>query len=877
MSVTTKVNAGFEASFSAAGQLVSLTARTDPHRANWVIDPGYLHEAGYEETDKLFGEFTAVLGGRAFTSGRVQRGVDSSAPLAHQVSYELPGAHLQVGYDLGADPHALDFTITLENTTEQAVVLEQLAVWTPFAYVMFRDADVRRNMHHSVAVFPSISPDYTKLALHRRSGDAPHLGVYQRTGRTLSVGTWCAYTNRFFENASPSLDGMLFHQLVLAGGYPPDQEPLSDFIYPREALTLAAEERRVWTYRIAPYADPADFATQAHRLGHPLVDSEPLTVLGEALRLRVQAPQGRTLTRALVRRFDGERVHEVDVSGYLTEDTGGTEGIEGIEGTEDGGDTGARADAGTGGVSATGGRSLLQVPTEQPGEHQVLLTFDDASTDQVIVNVMAPLNRLLAARSQHIADVLYEGPHGQTPHAFRPVSNQGESLGKLSLVLAQNLLGTTDVEQVRKVEQSVVHYVRPKWFLDGDFRTPRRLYGDFYRVMDFEYIGHLLYLLSRFEDGVLAEHPARTYLQWAADVFEVRVNPALHEDERGKEESRMLGVYFLYVDDLLRALDEQGLQERRAGLAALWADVLERLAADSATCSGAVTEHFYDNAGFGPTAGALTSAGKLQEGQRYAQLLEANIGFSNDFRAQAPDRWWEALSFMVHSLWGGLAAAAMLKVYEALPETRYLLAAYRATVAVLYCYDSAATATALRLGPGEAASTYSIAGPHLNRPDLSRNRFGQSTFAKDGGIFTRLFPDDSISPDWDMGEELVAYLGGFGRKTFLYEDTDGRLRVVNGSIERTERGHRIVSYAPHPREFHFHQRGIHLVLQEPARVVDLIDGAFVPASTTQSASSAPRSTDPTGTASTIPASISLASPNPAPAERTLTSPATPRK
>ena len=39
-----------------------------------------------------------------------------------------------------------------------------------------------------------------------------------------------------------------------------------------------------------------------------------------------------------------------------------------------------------------------------------------------------------------------------------------------------------------------------KWFEDGDFRKPHKLYVDFYRCMDFEYIGHLFYLLSEFVD-----------------------------------------------------------------------------------------------------------------------------------------------------------------------------------------------------------------------------------------------------------------------------------------------------------------------------------------------------------------------------------------
>jgi hypothetical protein len=802
-----KANAGFEAQFSAAGQLVSLVAREDARRTNWIIDPDYLDEAGYDERDKFFGEFTLVVGGRPVTSQEVRRLVDASAPLVERVMYELPEARIEVRYDLGADPHALDFSVAVENTTGGRLVLGQLAVWTPFAYVMFRDVDVQRNMHDSVAAFPMVSPDCTKLALHRRSNVAPHLGLYQTTGETLSIGTWCTFTNRFFDNVSPSLDGMLFHQLVLAGGYPAGREPVRDWVYRRDAITLLGAERRVWSYRLVTYADRADFFARGRQLGHPVVDYEPLAVVGGSLHLTIDPPAGRSIERVVVRRWSGGGVQERDVTARLT----------------------ARTDR----------RSALDVPVREAGEHQVLVTLEGGSVDHVVVNVMEPLGQLLARRSRHISDVLYEGPDGETPHAFRPVSNQGESLGKLSLVLAQNLLGAPDIEQVRTVERSVVHYVRPKWLLGSDLRTPRRLYGDFYRVMDFEYIGHLLYLLSRFDDETLTEHPARTYLEWAADVFELRVNPDLHGDERGKEESQMLGVHFLYVDDLLAGLREAGLEERHRTIAQVWDGVVQRVAAQSAGYSGAVTEHYYDNAGFGPTAGALCVAGRLPEGRRYAELLEANIGFSNDFRAQAPDRWWEALSFMVHSLWGGLAAAAMLKVYEALHDVRYLLAAYRATIAVLYCYDTAATATTLRLAEGEAASTYSIAGPNVNRPDLSRNRFGQSTFAEDGGIFARLFPDDSGTPDWDMGEEMVAYLEGFGRKTFLYEDTDGEFRAVNGSIVRTDRGHRIVSHAPHPLEFHFYDRGIHLVLDEPTDAVDLVDGVFVPAPRSQEPPSVP--------------------------------------
>ena len=79
-----------------------------------------------------------------------------------------------------------------------------------------------RNIHNSAAVFPSISTDYTKLSMVRRDGTGTNLGLYQVKGKTKSVGTYCDYENLFFENVSPSLDGMLFHKLYLAGGYPQD-------------------------------------------------------------------------------------------------------------------------------------------------------------------------------------------------------------------------------------------------------------------------------------------------------------------------------------------------------------------------------------------------------------------------------------------------------------------------------------------------------------------------------------------------------------------------------------------------------------------------------------------------------------------------------
>lgn len=199
------------------------------------------------------------------------------------------------------------------------------------------------------------------------------------------------------------------------------------------------------------------------------------------------------------------------------------------------------------------------------------------------------------------------------------------------------------------------------------------LYGDFYRVMDFEYIGHVFFLLSQFDDEILMENSAHNYFRWASEVFNLRVNPELHDNQRAKEETQMLGLFFLYIDDLLKSLKEEGLTRRYEQISGIWNRIIDRVADESIHYSGAVTEHFYDNAGFGPSAGALSILGRKEEAKRYGELLLANIGYSNDFRAQNPDRWWEALSYMIHSLWGGVSAAAMLKIYEAIHKTEVFL------------------------------------------------------------------------------------------------------------------------------------------------------------------------------------------------------------
>ncbi|AKP65218.1 hypothetical protein FC99_GL001945 [Levilactobacillus koreensis JCM 16448] len=760
----------FQLDVNQRGAIVNLQNKQDDHHMNWVVDPAYLKQVGYQDEDKLFGEFTLTVGDKTYRSVDFEPNVLTTDDDI-TVSYMIAGLVIVETYRLVGKQ--VQWDIVVQNPTDDFITLENFGVWASLAYVMFRDKNVHRNMSDSAAVFPSISANFTKLAGVRRDNQGPNLGLFQTAGVTQSVGTYNEWTNRFFENVSPSLDGLLFHQLELAGGYRHGEETANDWIYPHNYVVITGGAAQSWSFVLEPFTTQADFKAVAAANGHPEINYDPLLTVGQTTNIHISLPAGVKPERMVMTyKTDGE-LHKEDVIGDYEGD-------------------------------------VLKTPVKGVGEHNLRIYLTDGRSDLIVFNVMAAVRDLIETRVDWLTKNAYNGKTTKPYDAFTPISNQGESLGKLSLILQTNLLHQTDktADQVREVEASAVNYVKPKWFTNGDFFKPVNLYGDFYRDMDFEYIGHVYYLLAQFDEDVLQLNSPATYLKWAAQVFNMRVNADLHTSQRGKEEAHTLGVYFLYINDLLAALKKHGLTEEYEQIKGCWEEATQRVAAHSGEYQAAITEHFYDNAGFGPATGALANAGYVKEARLYAELLKANIGYSNDFRSQAPDRWWEAQSYMIHSLWGGITAASALDAYEVLDDTALLLASYRAFVGVLYMYDSNATTPTNQLKPGEAASTYSIAGPNLNRPDLSRNRFGQSTFAKDGGIYTRLFPDgDTGQADWDMGEELAAYLTGFGQNAYLYEKDDGELAVVNGRLEQlSATQYRVTNNAPYPHAVKFIHR-----------------------------------------------------------------------
>lgn len=159
----------------------------------------------------------------------------------------------------------------------------------------------------------------------------------------------------------------------------------------------------------------------------------------------------------------------------------------------------------------TGG--VIYFKVHEQGEHKVEIVMDDGCSDCVVLNVMDKIPQLLKERCDYICNTLYHGKDDKVPYCFYPVSNQGESLGKLNLVLKYSILANKfNPSQIKKVEESAVYYIKQKWFENGDFLKPVKLYGSFYRVMDFEYIAHTFFLLSQIPNKYLKLNKASTYM-----------------------------------------------------------------------------------------------------------------------------------------------------------------------------------------------------------------------------------------------------------------------------------------------------------------------------------------------------------------------------
>lgn len=780
-------NGEFEMLLSERGTVKSLKLRSDSKDMNWVIDQQYLHAANYlADDDKLFGEWEALVDGVTIKSMDIAPTIVMEDDKVVSITYHHQLIEIIVSYDLTSDPK-LQWNIVIRNLSSKSIKISGFHMWFSLAYVMFRDTNVLRNIHQSTALFPHLAGEFSKFACIRRSNEAPHLAIYTIKGKVAALGSYCRYSNKFLEQVSPSLDGMLFHRLSLVeSGQSMEDLVAVDWLYDEQyySMELASGQASEWSFVFSTIEHQYDFYNQALVYDHPKWKYDSVIVRGGVFSLYVEVPKNCKIEGLQLfqlqptdENFQDYTMSEQDLTGSLQREQGTN-------------------------------HYRLSLKMSTSGECKLVFLLDNGQSDTIIFNVLEPIADILEQRAKWLCENNYN-PNAlcERPYSFLPSSNQGESLGKLSFILMKNRLAKPNLDQIHKVELSAVYDIKNHWFKNGDFQSPRALYGSFYRIYDFDYIAHVYYLLGCMENSNLRYEASDTYLQWAAEILCFRLDPHVHKSKREQEEAQLVGVFVWYIADLLDELQQRSITSHYERLKQLWDSFVERLAHHAKDYAGAITEHFYDNAGFAPMSQALCMAGQFDDAEKYSELIIANIGFSNDYRAYAADRWWEALSYMTHSLWGGLVAGAARVVYESLQDVRLLQLSYNATMALFNCYDWNVRSTVKILQPGEAASTYSIAAPNLNMPYLSRNRFGQSIFKRlDDPLFDELF-SSLEGDDWDMGEELVSYLLGFGTTTYLYHDEHGELNCINGSIEQQENGYKIISYAAYPTTYKYLQKG----------------------------------------------------------------------
>ena len=145
-------NKTFRLEWNENGNLTGLYLKDDPEKMNWVVDPKYLEQAGYDDLDKLWGEFSIMVNGTTYTSRDSVRSILQKEDVL-SVTCRFRDFRLTMDYEPDGDSR-MRFSVILQNLGQEEILLEQMGVWISLAYIMFRDKNVIRNMEHSAAVFP---------------------------------------------------------------------------------------------------------------------------------------------------------------------------------------------------------------------------------------------------------------------------------------------------------------------------------------------------------------------------------------------------------------------------------------------------------------------------------------------------------------------------------------------------------------------------------------------------------------------------------------------------------------------------------------------------------------------------------------------------
>src|SRR5699024_8156198 len=224
------------------------------------------------------------------------------------------------------------------------------------------------------------------IAVMRRSKNEPSIGMYQTEGETLSVGTYCQFENKFYEDVSPSLDGLLSHRLVFAGGVSQEGE-LDDWIYSRKQMIVENGESKSWKYSIEPIKTQKSFYQTAKKLGQPIIEYESLNYVDHPMHFYVDYL---------------EDIHFA-IDYWMQEGKLKKQLLE-VKNSD------------------VKGTTVVQGTANYPGEHVLRFSFKDGREDQVIYNVSNSIQVMIKDRVDYICNNLYVD---KSPYPFLPESKQG--------------------------------------------------------------------------------------------------------------------------------------------------------------------------------------------------------------------------------------------------------------------------------------------------------------------------------------------------------------------------------------------------------------------------------------------------------------------
>ncbi len=742
------------------GIVVGLYFDLDDTGMNWLISSDTLERYGYEDSRGF------LLGKSLLRFGAVD--IDTGVTNPTQMVLKEDSLTFEYKMDMLVLRHffqiregELFWSLGVENTNTDPVVISKMYHWLPVAYIMHER--VEENLKHSCSCVPSIASDHSRILCKKRSSQGPDMVILNTGGGMKSMGSLCRYHNLFFEKSAPSLSGLILYNTVNVYKNPTvEADPFIDWQYRDMYGDIVIAPGETWSDSYSFIAcKPEDINETIAIRKQALVEFPPFVPCGAVVEFNVTY----TAKVSKVTVFSVGKagiVHKV--SKYKS-------------------------------ISMKGGERLEIQSFNHPGERKLVIDFEDGTTTFVIMTVYDSLERFVEV----FCDDIYNNKFindPKSPHycGYQTLSKQGEACAKGSLLLVKNLMTQINPEEIRQVEYNAVHYLRTRW-LDEDFLAKKLYHGGFARIFDLDYLILEFYLLSLFDDDLLQLHSANTYLIWAyrTAVYRMSVTP----DKIGREvvEVNSASMFSWYQIEMIDTLRQRGYTAEAKHLDVLWEKLVEVQMDKIENGTFIETEHYFDNAGISVVGEMLLNSGHISEGMKAARLLLANVADSNDYRSYAPDRWWEALSFMYHNLWAVFTAKTLLTAYEKTLDNRYLFAAYRAMIPMFYNYDWNVRSALNSIKMGQGVSAYCVTNPNLNLEYASRNRFGQSVFKDD--FFTHI---DIDGDDWDLGADVIVYLCTFGRKTYITKK-DEEIVCVNGLLKGNQDAFEIISYAAYPLEY----------------------------------------------------------------------------